>query len=465
MQAGTARRYYNPALETLSRDELLGLQLRRLSALLQRAARRNDFYRQRFAEHGVAPDAITSLEDFTRRVPFLFKQDLLKDQTDRPPYGARLEVPPSELMFTCLTSGTTGIGQEVHPIAWSDLEQLGDSFCYKFYWDSLRPGDRAYTMWPIGLQIAGLAVPRGFQKYGVDSYLVPALDAARKLETMRRFPPNYIVAVPAYLTRLMVLCQQMGIDPRRDFPNLRAVDATTQAYTLDWAREMEDFWGCPVVEMFGASQSIPGIMFCCEGGVQHQGRRKMLHALEHRLLFEVIDPATGRHVRSGEEGELVVTTLTRVATPLIRFRMGDRVIYQAHTECACGRPFAGIQSGTVARYDDMIKIKGQNVWPEAVDAAVFSFPEVEEYTASVFIDAEGRETVAVQYEVKPTARLSDADRAALPAKLQACVRERVGVTMQFMEAARDSLPRYEFKTRRWTDERKAGRKVEHYLAR
>ena len=239
MKTGSLRRYYNPSLETLSRDQLQGLQFRRLSALLRRVARGNDFYRERFAEHRVDPDAIKSLDDFARRVPLLTKQDLLKDQNERPPYGARLEVPPGDLAYTCLTSGTTGLGQEAHPIAWRDLEELGDSFCYKFHWDGLQLGDRAYTMWPIGLQIAGLAVPRGFQKYGVDSYLVPALEAARKVETMRRFPPNYIVAVPAYLTRLMVLCQQMGIDPRRDFPHLRAVDATTQAYTLDWAREME----------------------------------------------------------------------------------------------------------------------------------------------------------------------------------------------------------------------------------
>lgn len=465
MKKGATRRSYNPQLETLSREELLGLQVRRLLALLDRVAQRNDFYRRRFAEHGVKPDQIRSVGDFSRRVPTLSKQDLLNDQGERPPYGTRLDLSPSELAFTCLTSGTTGLGQEVHPITFHDVEELADGFCYKFHWDGVRPGDRAYTMWPIGLQIAGLAVPRAFQKYGVDSYLVPTLDASRKLETMRRFPPSYIVTVPAYLTRLTVLCQQMGIDPRRDFPDLRAIDATTQAYTLDWAREMEEFWGAPLTEMFGASQSVPGIMFCCERGVHHEGRRGMLHAMEHRLLFEVIDPETGLHVRSGEEGELVVTTLTRAVAPTIRFRMGDRVIYQAHTECPCGRPFAGIQAGTVARYDDMIKIKGQNVWPEAVDAAVFGFPEVEEYKATVFIDADGRETVGVQYEVKRTAQLSDADRAALPAKLQARVRDKVGVTMQFTEAPRDSLPRYEFKTRRWTDERKAGRKVEHYLAR
>ena len=464
MKTGRTR-IYNPHLEALSREELMGLQLRRLTTLLNRVAQRNDFFRRRFAKHGVAPDQIRSLEDFAERVPTLGKQDLLEDQAERPPHGTRLDLPPGELALTCLTSGTTGLGQEVHPLTFHDLEELGDSFCYKFHWDGVRQGDRAYTMWPIGLQIAGLAVPRAFQKYGVESYLVPILDATRKLETMRRFPPNYIVTVPAYLTRLTVLCQQMGIDPRRDFPDLRAIDATTQAYTLDWAREMEDFWGAPLTEMFGATQSVPGIMFCCERGVRDGGRRGMLHALEHRLLFEVIDPETGRHVGSGAEGELVLTTLTRAVAPMIRFRMGDRVIYQAHTECPCGRPFAGIQAGTVARYDDMIKIKGQNVWPEAVDAAVFGFPEVEEYKATVFIDADGRETVAVQYEVKRTAQLSDADRAALPARLSARVRDRVGVSMQFTEAAHDSLPRYEFKTRRWTDERQAGRRVEHYLAR
>jgi len=463
--AGDVRRAYNPVLETLSREELRALQFRRLRTLLERVVHRSAFYRRRFAERGVPLDAIKSLEDFAVRVPSITKQDLLDDQAEQPPYGSRLEVSEHAIASTFLTSGTTGIGQEVHPLSWRDLEQLGDSWCYKFHWIGLRPGDRGYTMWPIALQVAGVSLARGFQKYGLQSYLVAPLDVGRKLETMRRFPPSFIITVPAYLTRLTVVAQQMGIDPRRDFPELRAVDATTQAYTLDWAREMEAFWGAPLTEMFGATQSVPGIMISCERGVHRDGRRGMLHALEHRLLFEVVDPGTGRQVASGEEGELVVTTLTREAAPMIRFRMGDRVIYQAASECACGRPFAGIQAGTVARYDDMIKIKGQNVWPEAVDAAVFGFREVEEYRATVFIDAEGRETVAVQYEIKPTAQLSDADRAALPAKLQARARDRVGVTMQFTEVAHDSLPRYEFKTRRWTDERKAGRKVEHYLAR
>jgi len=461
----TEVRYYNPSVERLSRQEVEGLQLRRLRALLERLERECPFYRRHFEAHGFKAEQVRSLQDFTSRAPFMGKQDLLQDQRERPPYGARLMASGTAIAFTLMTSGTTGIGQELHPITWPDLEQFADSWCYKLCWDGVRHGDRVYHMWPIAMQGAGVSFMRAIQTYGATSFLVPALDVQRKLETMRRFPPNYFVTVPAYLTRMTVVAQQMGIDPRRDFPDLRAVDATTQAYTLDWAREMEDFWGVRVVEMFGAHQGLPAVMATCEHGAQRDGGRGMMHALEHRLFFEVIDRETGRHVRPGEEGELVVTSLTREATPIVRFRMDDRVVYLPHTACDCGRPFAGIQSGTVARYDDMLKIKGTNVWPEAVDAAVFSLREVDDYNARVFIDAEGREIVEVKYELKPGAALSPEDRAALPDRLQAAVRNKVGVTMHFVEVPSGTVQRFEFKTRRWTDERRAGRQVEKYLAR
>ena len=128
MRTGMGRRVYNPSLENLSREDLQRLQFQRLMALLNRVAHRNDFYRRRFAEHRIDPGAIKSVEDFAQRVPFLTKQDLLADQAERPPYGARLDLPPSELAFTCLTSGTTGLGQEIHSITFHDLEELAGFF-------------------------------------------------------------------------------------------------------------------------------------------------------------------------------------------------------------------------------------------------------------------------------------------------------------------------------------------------
>ncbi len=459
-------RYLNPRLETMTRRELLSLQWERLKTLLERVYQRNDFYRRRFDQCRVTPDSIRSFEDFFERVPLINKKDLLDDQEENSPYGNRLQIPRNKIAYTCLTSGTSGLGQEVHPYSLSDINNLSNSWAYMFCWSGITPGDRAFTTLPIGMAIGGPSYVQAFERYGLEIFPVGAEDAENKLRIMKRFCPHYIVIVPAYLIRLTVLCEQLGIVPTRDFPELKVITVTTQGYSISWAKNMEAIWGVRLCEPYASTQAVPAVMATCERGLYwDDNHRGMMHAIEDHLLFEVLNRETGDHVKSGEEGELIVTTLTREATPLIRYRMDDKVRFLSHEECSCGRPFAGVEAGTVARYDDMLKIKGLNVWPEAIDAVIFSYKELDEYNGRVLIDEEGKEKAIISLEFKPTVNLPNNARVNILKEIKERLKKKVGVTMELQEVAHGTVERFQFKTRRWTDERRKGRQVVKYYAR
>ncbi len=465
MKSDGQHRVHDKTVESMSRADLLQFQLRNLQSLLERVNATNDFYRRRFEKAHFHPGTVRSFEHFFEQAPFLSKQELLEDQQDFPPYGRRLQIPRSKIAYPCLTSGTTGIGQEVHPYSLPDIESLSNSWAFMFRWGGIEPGDRAFTCLPLSIQIGGQSIMRAFERYGLETFPVAALDGKTKLQLMKRFPPHYVVIVPAYLIRLTVLCEELGINPRRDFPDLKNITVVTQGYSVAWAREMEETWGAPLSETYASTQAAPAVMTTCEHGVLRDGsRRGIIHALESKLLFEVLDRETGQHVQPGESGELVVTTLTREATPLIRYRMDDRVTYLGPDSCDCGRPFAGIEAGTVARYDDMLKIKGTNIWPEAVDAVIFAHPELDEYNARVLIDERGRERVLVQIEFRATTKMDAEGARRLIAQIATELRDRVGVSMELQQAPRGSLERFDYKARRWTDERRQGRQVVKYHA-
>ena len=183
--------------------------------------------------------------------------------------------------------------------------------------------------------------------------------------------------------------------------------------------------------------------------------------MEHRALCEILHPGTNDPVEPGEEGELVATTLFREAFPILRFRTGDRVRLMREP-CSCGRPMMSIEAGTVARYDDMMKIRGQNLWPDAVDKIVFSLGDMEEYAGLVYVDKEGRETIEVSIEFKQSNLMGDADRARRVKEISTEINQKLNVRMDVQETPYLTLPRFEFKTRRWTDERRVGRDFVRY---
>ncbi len=454
MSSSNGRRLlWNVRVEQLSRAELLDLQEARLLSLLARVQATNPFYRERFARCGVDASRIRNLSEFRERVPCIGKADLIADQERAPPYGTRLAVPTSEVATVVLTSGTSGRGREVHCYSFADLERSTAQLGYLLRWEGLDPGDRFFHTIPVGMELGGVWYKRGAERFGLNYFNVAKYDTDSRIDHMLRFSPHFLMTSCSYLGRLEARCLERGIEPRKAFPDLKGVSIGGEPHSVDWARKMEDFWGAKLHERFGSTQSGGTHLMTCECGVQRNGRRQMMHNLGHKAIIEVLDPATGQQVESGEEGELVVTCLYMETFPAIRFRMGDRVRYMAHGECPCGRPFDGIECGTVSRLDDMIKIKSTNVWPNSVDAVVFAHADIAEYNGRVFIDDRGRETVQVGIEFLTTSELQADQRARLLRALRDELKSRTDVTMDVVEVPALSLPRFETKARRWLDER------------
>lgn len=227
------------------------------------------------------------------------------------------------------------------------------------------------------------------------------------------------------------------------------------AYPVSWAKEMEETWGAAIYEHYGSTQKGAAIAMSCEAGVfDENGGRRLLHLLEPFVYAEVLDPETHEPVKPGEAGELVITPLEREASPLLRFATSDKVVLRSHADCPCGRPFDGIEAGIIERYDDMIKMKGMNVWPAAIDSVVFANKSVFDYRGRVFMADRGKETVEMNVEFKKD--VGDADKKSTLKALVNQIQERVGIRMDIREASPDSIERVQFKGKRWTDERIQG---------
>lgn len=449
------RNVLNPAVEGLTRPELLEIQLQRVLAQVKRCAVEVPFYRDRWP---AGASGIRSIEEFREIIPFTEKADFLDGLPER---TGRLAA-GSDVLQHHLTSGTTGLGQEAHPVSSADHEALGVGWQYQAYWAGIRRGDTICFTWPIGLQTGGLSTPVVAQRLGLVGVQLGPYSSEDKVSYLCRFQPHALVASPSYISHLSFLFGRRGRRPREALPGLKALFIAGESYTASWAEEAMEEWGCGVSEWYGLMQGGMNQAFSCELGVLHAGERGALHCLDHRILSEVLRPGTDEPVDPGESGEMVLTTLTRDAFPVVRFRSGDKVRLLAEP-CPCGRPFLAIEAGTIARYDDMMKIRGQNLWPASVDRVLLADPRVMEYAGEVSLDETGREDVLLRIELDESSAVEESAVRWLE-ELGRRVKSATNVTMRVELAASGSLPRFEFKARRWVDHRRTGRTANRYLS-
>ena len=448
-------RVINPAIENASRQELLDLQERRLVAQVLRAYQCVPYYRNRLPKEAAT---ISSLAEFRAIIPFQSKADLLVAQGNL--LTEQVARPGSQVVSMHMTSGTTGLGQEVHPLTKLDVEAMGSTWVYQAHWAGLRLGDSIFYTFPVGMQTGGLSSFPMAERMSSLFFQTGIYATEKKVDYLLSYKPNALIVSPAYLTRLQAIFEERKLNPREVLPNFKAIFIAGESYSEDWARRSIDFWGANISEWYGLMQGGQNLCFSCESGILPNGERGHLHAMEHRALVEVLHPGTNDPVEPGEEGELVATTLFREAFPILRFRTGDRV--RLMPPCSCGRPMMSIQAGTVARYDDMMKIRGQNLWPDAVDKIVFALGDIEEYAGLVYVDGSGRETVEVSVEFNASTPLDDHQRAQRIAAISTEINQKLNVRMDVREVPYLTLPRFEFKTRRWSDERRAGRDFVRY---
>lgn len=447
---------YKLGMERLPSAQLRAMQLEYLKPFLQRVYEHNSFFRARFDAVGLKPSHVTSWQDFKKLVPFVTKQEVLEDQRDYPPYGTRLGVPRQQLRVMQTTSGTTGIGQEVYGLTAVDTvyEGLNSAQCVRG--QGVEPGHHVALTYPISTSSAGQCIIEGLRMYGAVPVLLGLYDAQTKFNFMKSLETEYMITAPAYLTRLSMLAKDLGIDPRRDLPRLNSICVATEAFPLSWAERMRDFWSKPIHELYGSTQQGSVIGYTCTACTATiNGKRGLLHFPEWMCILELIDPTTNEEVGPGEEGELILTTFAREASPLVRFRTGDLMIRGDVNRCTSGRTTLAAEAGTVRRVDDMIKIKASNVWPASVDNVIFSYAEADEYNARVYLDEAGAEKVQIKLEFKPDVK-DQGRKGAVLREMASEIKNRTAVTMEIVEVPQGTVTRFEWKPKRWKDERMEG---------
>jgi phenylacetate-CoA ligase len=448
-------------LERMTRAELEALQLRKIRRTVERAWHRNPFYRRKWEAAGVRPEQIRTLDDFRKRIPVCTKQDFLEDQQEHKPFGSRLGIPREDVVLINLTGGTSGQGQEIYGRSNHDVAMQGFLHYLPWFIAGLRPGDVALNCVPQGgMTTGGWGPGEGFRLAGATTFHGGgAMSTDAKVDLLQRFGElHFIYASTNYLHTLTEAFRRRGIRPGDLLPMMKTLFIAAEGYPMEWARATEAQWGCRLHEGYGSTQGAGFVCMTCERGVVRGDReRGLMHLLEWINHAEVIDPDTGSPVGEGEEGEIILTNLDIEGSPVIRFSTRDKARWFPASACGCGRPWHTLEAGSIGRYDDMMKIRGNNVWPLAVDTCVFAHPEIAEYVGRVFVDDAGRTEVELRIALKAdAAALGEDGCARLLARLQGEIKTRTNVLMRLVAVPLDTLPVFTYKARRWTDERGAG---------
>lgn len=443
----------------LSRDELEAYQLRKVQALCARLYAKSAFYRARMDEGGLKGGEVDSLDRFAKAFPTSAKADFLRDQQAAPPFGTRLGIDRDEVVHISMTSGTSGQGQEIYGRTQRDVHILGYLHALPWFMAGLRKGDTALNCVPAGgMTTGGWGPGEALRIIGATGFHVGGnLSTDAKIDLMLKLGGvHFIYASTNYLHTLTEALVARGITPREAFPDMHGLFIAAEGYPVEWAQKIEEYWGCRLQEGYGSTQLNGfGGSTASAGVVNAQGGRGLIRLFEWEHLIEIVDPSTGLPVKPGEQGEMVVTNLSVEGSPTVRFRTGDAARFVPWQE-AGGGAWNAIECGTIGRFDDMMKIRGNNVWPSMIDAAVFAHPEVGEYKGRVYT-RDGKTEIEVRIAVADHhSGLCEEDRARLVQSVRAAIKERSNVWMDVCEVPRSEFQGFAYKARRWSDERQDG---------
>jgi phenylacetate-CoA ligase len=431
--------YWDPSVESLSREELERLQWQNLKQTLNRVAS-SSFYQRKFAEISVDPLTIQGLEDIGK-LPFTVKKDL----RDEYPYGF-LCVPRDQLVRLHVSSGTTGQATAIF-YSRSDLELWADLMARCLYMTGARPGDTFQNLTGYGLFTGGLGFHYGAERLGLLTIPAGAGNSKRQIQLMKDFSTEIIHIIPSYALRLMDIMKEQGLDPQRDL-SLRIAYLGAEPYSEEVRRRAENFYGVRVYNSYGLSEmNGPGVAFECS----HQAG---MHLWEDAYFMEIVDPKTLQPVTDGTFGELVLTTLKREAMPIIRYRTGDltRII---PGECPCGRMHRRVDR-IQGRTDDMFIIKGVNIFPVQVEQVLMGMPEVGTNYRIILRREDNVDDMIVQVEMTDPFFIEDMRQLQrIQKKIARELRSELLVTPKVELVEPQSLPRSDGKALRLMDERRS----------
>lgn len=421
-------------LERADPDVRTAAQMARLSQMIRQIHGRNPFYTRRLDAAGIRHGAFDPQTDFTK-LPLTTKRELIADQHSSPPWGTALTEP-----IDCYTRYNQTSSTTENPLRWLDTHESWQWMleCWKAVYRAANVDARDRILFPFSFgPFLGFwtAFEAGCQ---IDAHCIPAggMSSEARLALVDTLSPTVICCTPTYALRLA----EVAAESDRAGRNLAAgsvrvlIVAGEPGGSIQSTRaRIETAWGARVIDHYGLTEVGPIGFECWESP-------GFLHLNECEYICEVLEPETDREVPDGERGELVITNLGRTASPLIRYRTGDIVVRRTG-RCACGRTLAWLDGGILSRVDDMVNVRGVNVYPSAVEAVVRRFDEVVEYRATMATRGVLCE-LSLEIELAPGC-------ASIDGQIGTALRDALGLTVPVRVVGAGVLPRFEMKARRF----------------
>jgi len=429
--------FWDKEKETMPREGLEALQSARLRDVVRRAAK-SPFYKKKFAEAGVDPETVRGLEDL-RKLPFTVKQDL----RDWFPYGL-VAVDMKDVVRLHASSGTTGKSTAVF-YSRADIDNWADMVARCMAMTGANNSDVFQNMTGYGMFTGGLGMHFGAERLGMLTIPMGAGNTKWQMANMKMYGSTVIHITPSYALHLCEEFAAEGIDPKRDL-KIRIALVGAEPYSEGTRRKLEGFLGASVFNSYGLSEmNGPGVAFEC---VEKNG----MHLWEDHYILEIVDPKTLEPVAEGERGEIVMTTLTREAMPIIRYRVRDLTSILPG-DCPCGRTHRRIDRIT-GRSDDMLIIKGVNVFPSQIEDALMTMTEVGGGWQIELTRVEGADHIVVNVEVADSFFRGDIKELnRLRKTIQGAIKDETLVTPEVRLVEPNTLPRSVGKAVRVIDKR------------
>ena len=431
--------YFDQKIETTSSDEIAMLQFQKLKAFLKKVHASNPFYKEKLTQHGVDPKEIASLDDL-QKLPFTTKKDFEKDQEEHPPFGTNLTEPLENYVQYHQTSGTTG-----RPLKFLDTKESwqwrGKVASYILKGAGVSKGDRILFPFNFGPYTAFWIIYEG--AYQLGNLIIPTggWNSLQRLQCMIQNRATVIPTTPSYALILADTAKEHGIDIASSDVRILMLSGEPGALIPGIREKLQRLWNARCFDYIGITEVGTWGFQCTE-------EPRGVHVLEPEFIAEIVDPKTGIPVQGAETGELILTNLGRSCMPAIRYRTGDLVKVKKGI-CPCGRTFRVFEGGVLGRKDEMIVIRGVNVFPNVLIDVVESHLQLgDNYQIEVNQEKEINE-IAVKLEMKEE-RMGRVVRRAI----QDEIRSKLNLRVEVKGVPKGTLPKFEHKAKRVIDRRK-----------
>ena len=426
-------RFFDHALETMPPKAIEALQIEKLRSMFKKIYRHNRFYTEKFDSAGIDHEAIQNVNDMAQ-IPLTNKEELIKAQQYNPPFGSNATFPESAYSRFHQTSGTTG-----KPLRVLDTPESWDWWgrCWGFVLTGagLTENDRLFVPFSFGPFIGFWAALEGARI--INTMMIPGggRNSLERLHLMKELGVTAICCTPTYALRLAEVAQEAEFDLNEIPLRISILSGEPGANVPATKTRVESVWNFKSYDHAGASE-VGAHSFECE--IQPNGT----HVNESEFIVEVLNPDTLEPVSEGEQGELIITNLGRIGFPVIRYRTGDLVRLN-HEPCKCGRTFPRFEGGVLGRVDDMVVVRGINVFPSAIENLIRRSDEVEEFRITVStVKQMGH--LSIELDLK---KYADPENAKNDVYQQ--IRNELSLSSEIKVVPHGSLPRFEMKARRF----------------